>query len=268
MGSVRAVVGLVLLALQAPAGPPATKPIVSVWYRGAPSGTPRLDDLAALRAFGFTTVSWPDELKKGESDLRRFAGIVGLSVDVRSPSAPLTAERALAPTGPADIHVDTVVAADVPALVWRAVAHGSRMIAFDPGTGSEAGWTTATGEPAPWVASARELARQFIFNESLIETLRQGPRVTLPPGAPAGLDVVVLAGDRSWVIIATNTSRDRVRAEVTLPAGIPAALWANLLDGSGMSMLNTPQGPRWALDLQRGEARVYAIDKNAQTHDK
>ncbi|HET9372351.1 MAG TPA: hypothetical protein VFO19_18945, partial [Vicinamibacterales bacterium] len=210
MWSVRVAVGI-LIALQAAAGPSAIRPTVAVWYRGAPAGVPRLDDLAALRAFGFTTVSWPIELKKGEPDLRRFAGIVGLAVDVRDPAPPLTAERALSPTGRVDLHVDTVSAADVPALVWRAVAHGARIIAFDPGAGSEAGWTTATGEPAPWVASAREIARQFTFNESLIETLRPGPRVVLPSGAPSGLDVVLLAGDRSWVMIATNTSRERIR---------------------------------------------------------
>jgi hypothetical protein len=63
------------------------------------------------------------------------------------------------------------------------------------------------------------------------------------------------------VLFATNATRGRVKAIARLPSIVPAALWVNLLDGSQMSMLSQPIGPRWDMDLEAGAARVYVISK-------
>ena len=39
----------------------AAEPVVAVWYRGTPAGTPRLDDLAAIKVAGFNAIAWPPD---------------------------------------------------------------------------------------------------------------------------------------------------------------------------------------------------------------
>jgi hypothetical protein len=239
----------------------AAEPIVSVWYRGSPPGQPRQDDLAIIRALGFNSVTWPTASGGGIADLRRMADIVGVGVQVRSETLPLTAASAMRPHTAVDLPVKEVAAEDMPALVWRAVAHGTHVICFDPGPADGTGLQNAAGRPEPWVQTAKTIARQLSFNAKLFNDLRMGPPVTvLGPASPA-LDVVLLQDERSWVLFATNATRGRVKAIARLPSIVPAALWVNLLDGSQMSMLSQPIGPRWDMDLEAGAARVYVISK-------
>ena len=58
MSVIRALLAVALLCLPLPVS--AAEPVVAVWYRGAPAGTPRQDDLAVIRALGFNGVVWPD----------------------------------------------------------------------------------------------------------------------------------------------------------------------------------------------------------------
>ena len=37
----------------------AADPVVAVWYRGTPAGTPRQEELAVIRALGFGGIAWP-----------------------------------------------------------------------------------------------------------------------------------------------------------------------------------------------------------------
>ena len=77
------VVALLVAAAASPVAPP--EPVVSARYRGSPAGQPRLDDLAAIRAIGFTGVTWPLAQPDRLTELRGMAATVGLAVIVRPP---------------------------------------------------------------------------------------------------------------------------------------------------------------------------------------
>lgn len=239
----------------------AAEPVVSVWYRGTPPGQPRQDDLAIIKALGFQSVTWPSISSAGASDLRRMADLVGVGVQIRPEPEPLTAATAMHPRAAVDISTTDLSTDDMPALVWRAVAHGARIICFDPGPAEGTGLQSAAGKEAPWLGTAKAIARQLTFNAKLFNDIRFGATVSvLGPAAPT-LDVVLMQDERSWVLFATNASKIRVKAIARLPSIVPAAMWVNLLDGSQMSMLAQPVGPRWDLDIEPGGARVYVISK-------
>jgi hypothetical protein len=239
----------------------AAEPVVSVWYRGSPPGQPRQDDLAVIKSMGFLSVTWPSVSTGGAADLRRMADTVGVGVQVRSEPQPLTAALALRPHPTVDVATHDVAAEEIPALVWRAVAHGARVVCFDPGPADGTGLQNAAGRAAPWLQTAKTIARQLSFNAKLFNDLRFGASVSvLGPAAPA-LDVVLMQDERSWVLFATNATKGHVKAIVRLPSMVPAAMWVNLLDGGQMSMLSQPIGPRWDLDLEPGGARIYVISK-------
>lgn len=258
------VLGVVwLLAVGTLAQAPAADPIVSVWYRGTPPGVPREDDLAAIRAQGFTGITWPAAHSAGLPELQRLAREVGLRVAVHAAPVHLTAPDAVRPPAHVDIVISRLGAAEIPALVWRAVAHGARDIAFDPGSspGSGSGLTDKSGRPLAWVAPAAALARQLTFNGRLFAAVTAGPPVSLQAPVPAGVDVVLLETPRAWVLVSTNTARTRITAIAELPKPVAPALWTSLLDGSGMSMLSRPTGPRWTFELEPGEAGIWTIQK-------
>lgn len=259
------VVAVVLMGLtagpaqDAPQSP--TEPYASVWYRGGPDGAPAQDDLATIRALGFTAVTWPREEVEHLAAVRALAARVGLHVvegDAEPGLTPLTALR------PA--HAVTIpVGADPPragALAWRALVRGARVVSFDAGSPTGAGLFAEDGAMRPWVAAAAAVARHLTFNGAVLLDLASGPDVVVVPPRPAGLDIVLLRSDRLWVLSATNTSAERAHAVAELPAGVPAALWVDMLDGTEMSMLNRPAGPRWTFDLDPGAARLYAIDRS------
>jgi hypothetical protein len=239
----------------------AAEPIVSVWYRGSPPGQPRQDDLAVIKALGFLSVTWPSVSTGGAADLRRMADSIGVGVQVRTEPQPLTAASALRPRATVDIATRDLAIEEIPALVWRAIAHGARVVCFDPGPADGTGLQNAAGRAAPWLQAAKTIARQLNFNAKLFTDIRSAPTVSvLGPAAPA-LDVVLLQDERSWVLFATNATKTPVKAIVRLPAIVPAAMWVNLLDGTQMSMLSQPIGPRWDLELEPGGARIYVISK-------
>lgn len=237
------------------------EPVVSVWYRGSPAGQPRLDDLAAIRALGFTGVTWPILQTAGVPELRRMAEIVGLAVVLRSEPRPSGADGTAIPDARVDLPVSGAAAQTVAARAWRAVARGARVLSFDPGQKEGTGLTTADGQTLPWVAPAVAIARQLSANATLVDRLRPGPAVTIGPPAPSGLDVVMLDGESSWIIVATNTGPGRQKVVARLLPGIPYALWVSWLDGTDLSMLSTPAGPRWTFELDSGKALVYIIGK-------
>jgi hypothetical protein len=259
---------LVLFLLPVPVS--AAEPVVAVWYRGMPAGTPRQDDLAVVRALGFNGVAWPAAQRDGVDALRAMAKVVGLQVIVANPPRALDDAAALTPSAHVDIVVTTENAAAVAPLAWRAVAHGARTIAFDAGAPQGAGLTSSDGSMKPWVRDAIGVARQLTANARLVDVLSPGPGVIVAPpaassagaaGAIAGLDVVLLDGDRSWVIVATNLADTPARATVRLPAGAPYAIWVSWIDGSTLAMAGEPPGPRWSLQMEPRSVRVYLIDK-------
>jgi hypothetical protein len=251
-----------LIVQGSPAKPSvAAEPAVSVWYRGSPAGTPREDDLAAIRAQGFGGVVWPASQASGAAGLLEMAGRLGLAVSIHAAPVHLTPTAAMTPPDRIDIVVSHVTPAGIPALVWRAVARGARAIAFDPGVASGPGLMDATGRPLPWVPPAAAIARNLMFNARLFSEVRPGPAVALQAPVPAGVDVVLLETSRAWVLISTNTSAASITAVVDLPPSVAPALWTSLLDGSELSMLSRPIGPRWTFRSGPGEAGVWAIDK-------
>ena len=236
------------------------KPVVSIWYRGTPAGTPKFDDLVAIAAAGFTSVTWPATHIGAVPELQRLARDAGLDVDVVATPRPLTAASA-APAQRVDIATTGLDAAVLPALVWRAVARGARFVAFDGGTAAGPGLTDAKGGTPAWVWPALSMSRVFKGSGELLSQLR--PAVTAPTmisGATRSVHVALLDTPRAWVAIATNLGAAPVRAMVRLPKGVPYATWVNLMDGEAVAMFDESAGPRWDLRLAAGEARVVVID--------
>ena len=250
------------IAALMPALASAAEPVVSVWYRGNPAGTPRQSDLGAIRALGFTGVTWPRTSASGVDELIRLAGLVGLKVVIADgPPAPIDGRAALRPANRVDIAVASATPGMISALAWRAVAHGGRVIAFDGGTRTGAGLEEPNGALKPWARAAISVSRQLTANANLANAMKPGPGLIFTPAPPPGLDVVLLDADRSWVIVATNTSGSPVSSRVRLPAGTPYALWVSWLEGSPLAMISEPAGPRWMLAMEPRSARVYIIDK-------
>jgi hypothetical protein len=242
------------------AGVVPADPLVSVWYRGTPAGVPRQDDLVAIRALGFSGVTWPHMSTAAALALRQMAEVAGLTVVIRETPVPLTAASALAPPEYVDVDAAGTPAVEIAPVVWRAIAHGAHVISFDAGLPEGDGLRDRRGGTPGWVSPARAIARQVAFNGNLVAAFRRGPAVTTEAALP-GLDLTVLDAGRPWVLVATNASRDRVRGVATLSPAIPYAPWVNLLDGSTMSMLNQSTGPKWRFDLEPWGVRVYVIDK-------
>ena len=247
--------------IQSPSPVATSEPIVTVWYRGTPAGTPRQDELAIIRAIGFSSITWPVSQSSALATLKTMAESVGLKVIVADAPKSATAES----VGTASERVDFVVtpqnATVLTPMAWRAVAHGARVIAFDSGSSTGAGLENPDRSLKSWVTAAQGVARQFDVNGRLIQALRPGPFLMMTPDTVPGLDVVMLDADRSWVLIATNTSNVAVSATVRLPAGAPYAIWADLLDNASLAMAGEAAGPRWNLKMDPYLARVYVIDK-------
>jgi len=250
---------LCLLVLPAVAG---AQVLSSVWYRGMPSGVPRYADLEAIKANGFTAVTWPLQHVNGAEEIQRMASRLGLTVVVRSESVPLTFALAEQGESKVDVWVTRTPRSEWTSLVWRAVAHGARVVSFDAGLPTGTGMWDESG-PLDWVPLASALGRQFTTNGSLLNSLKRGPTVSIDP-PDAFLDVSLLENTRSWVIIATNASSTTGRSIDTysvFPAAVPAAEWLSLFDGNMMSMLYRATGSRWHVRLGPGEAKVFVIDK-------
>ena len=213
-GGLRAALTAAFVALATPAF--ADTPIVSVWYRGSPAGQPRLDDLAAIKALGFTGVTWPGDATAGVPELRRMAEIVGLTVVLRPERRVMRAETTPVPPTHVDLPVSDALASSIPARAWRAVARGARVLSFDHGEPFGTGTTGRGGQTPSWVAPAVAIARQLSANARLVDQLRPGPSVTIEPSV-SGVEVVLLDGGASWVIVATNTGAGTQKTEARLP---------------------------------------------------
>ena len=240
---------------------PVVDPIVTIWYRGTPAGTPKQEELNVIRALGFVAVTWPASQTKAVDTLKKMAATAGLQVTVADPPTPATAESVLAGSERVDFVVTPQNVAALTPLAWRAIAHGARVIGFDGGATTGAGLENFDRSLRAWVPAARGISRQFTANNRLIQVLRPGPGLVVTPESVPGMDVVMLDANRSWMLVATNTSSAPVAATVRLPAGAPYALWADLLDASTLAMAGEAAGPRWNLKLDANGTRVYLIDK-------
>ncbi len=240
-----------------------TRTRASLWYRGVPAGEPRQADLDAISAAGFSAVTWPTLFVRRALDLRRMADRAGLEVVIRTESVPVTPESALAGEHYADIAITSTPTRLFPSLLWRSVAHGARIVSFDPGVKEGSGLLDSSGKPPAWVGGASAVAHQLAVNAVMVDTFSAGPAAKVDPPI-AGLDVVMIDAGRSWVLIATNTAAagtPPADTYVFLPRGVPSAEWLNLFDGSTIAMLHQPTGPRWHIVLGPGDVRVYAIGK-------
>lgn len=200
-------------------------------------------------------------MSAGANELKRLAAIVGLKVIVADRPVVLNGLTALKPAERVDVAVPVSGSGAMVPLVWRAVANGARVIAFDSGAAVGAGLELRDRSLRPWARTARAIARQLTANANLVDIMRTGPEVTVTPRHAPDLDVVMLDGDRSWVIVATNTSATKVASAVRLPKGTPYALWVSWLEGPPLAMISEPAGPRWMLSLGPRSAAVYIIDK-------
>lgn len=199
----------------------------------------------------------------GSRELVYMVERAGLEMVLRAETPPLTPERATVGNTYVDLLAPQTAPRLFPSLVWRAVAHGSRVISFDAGVKEGTGLVDESGKPPAWLPAASAVARQLSSHAVMIDTFSQGPPVKIDPPV-ANLDVKLLDAVRSWVIIATNTAAPGTKPADTfvfLPKGVPPAEWLNLFDGTTISMLRQPTGPRWHIVLGPGDVRVFAIGK-------
>jgi hypothetical protein len=159
-------------------------------------------------------------------------------------------------TAAGEAAADATVVADRPAalapLVWRAFGRGARAIAFRRAAGPD---STA------WNDAVASIRRQFDINGALLAQCRPGPAVRIEGVAPAGVEIALLEAQRTWIVVATNTSAQPARVDAVLPPAVPYAMWLNLLDGSSMAMLEQTAGPRWRFDIAARGVKTYVIDK-------
>jgi len=242
---------------------PPVKPLVSVWYRGTPAGTPLATELAVIRALGFGGVVWPAPPagQPSANPIVALAEAAGLTLTRAAAPQPATPQSVLEPPARVDLIASGPDVGALTALAWRAVAHGARSLAFDGGGEHGAGLENPDRSLKPWARAAIDVARQFSANPRLIASLAPGPGLITTPDLAPALDVVMLDAGRAWAVIATNTSNAQVTATVRLPAGTPYAIWLDVLDGSTLAMNGEAAGPRWNLKLAAHAAHVYVIDK-------
>ncbi len=190
-----------------------------------------------------------------------MAGTVGLQVLVEPEDASSEGSVVTRSAERLRVRVDRAAASDLPALVWSAVASGARLISFDAHQRDSHGLAEANGQERAWVRPAVMLARQLTANAVLFDQIQPGPAVVFESARPPGVAVALFNTPRAWVLIATNTAAVSAHLVARFPATVRYALWVSLLDSSNMSMLSEPAGPRWTVDLARGAAAVYLIDR-------
>ena len=234
----------------------AAEPTVSVWYRGSPAGQPDSDDLARIRARGFSAITWPSAYSSGLAELRRRAATVDLQVFVAADAGAAAAEPIIRRPGRLELRVRQLDASQLPAETWKAIAEDVQTIVFDPGDAEG-----TAGLSLAWVDTAIQLARQVSANAAVFEELEPASPLQFETTLPSGVRVGLFETLRSWVIIATNTTASSAHVVARLPADVPYAIWVSLVDASTVAMLDQPAGPRWAFDIAAGGARVYLIDK-------
>jgi hypothetical protein len=250
-------VAIVMMVIDGPSGPAiAAERVAAVVYRGTPAGVPQLNDLAAIRALGFSAVLWPSRFQNRSQAVREMGMTVGLEVIVASDAAPL------APSDGRITRIDVSESVMTEARAWRALQEGARIVAFDSGSREGAGLDDGAGGIRSWVAPARAFARQLAANAALFDSVVAQPPVQVEPDN-RDVRVSLFKADRSWMLVATNTSLRAARLTGRLPAGVPAALWISLLDGSGMSMPESTAGPTWTFEIDAGAALVYVIDRSS-----
>src|SRR5713101_3404707 len=123
-------VPVLLSILQSPVAL-GSPPIVSICYRGQPASVPRADDLAVIRAQGFSAVTWPAANLANIGTLARLAHQADLTVIMPADSTSLTADSALRGDESVEVPVQKIPAASVAPLLWRALGHGTRVISLD-----------------------------------------------------------------------------------------------------------------------------------------
>lgn len=238
-----------------------TEPRLGLWYRGQPPGRANAADLTAIRAAGFTVVIWPASQASGVAEAARLAADAGLAFIERVAPVPLTPEAARHPNTTVDIVPARGSSAAISPLIWRAIAHGARDVAFDAGAASARILTGRDGQPA-WLSTIGEISRQIRINGKLfVQSAPASDQPKIDAPVSAAVDIVLLSAGRAWVLVATNTSETRRRVTAHLPPAVPYAIWLNLLNGDTLAMLSEPPGPRWTFELEGWGTRIYVIDK-------
>ena len=245
----------------------AADPVVSLWYRGVPAGTPRIDDLIVIHGAGLPSITWPQNQTAHLMELRSLALKAGLDVIVRT-AQPFTVTTASPPVRiaqPEEIDLSMSVtqtrAAQMPAIIWNEIAHGARVVSLDPQP--PAGfvrWTDDAGLRA-WGRAAGVVGKDVSRLGSLIASFKPGPKVIFESALPASVDFAFLDAGRSWAIVATNRSAIKQSVKVHLPKDVAAAEWMNLLTSTVVAMVAKTDGPRWTCALEPWQAKVLVIDK-------
>jgi hypothetical protein len=245
----------------------AVDAVVSVWYRGVPAGTPRPQDLQAIRALGLQSITWPDRQTAGLRDVRTMALAAGLDVIVRAEPSRTAASGAAMSHARQPERVDIAVPAsplrakELSAIVWRAIAHGAREISLDPKLmGTSVRWAedATLGE---WGRAAGAVARDVSRSATLISALRADARIGFDSHVPPGTDIAFFNAGRSWAIIATNRSAVPATVQLHLPKEVAVAEWTNLLTATIVAMVAKSDGPHWTCTLEPWQAKVLVIDK-------
>ena len=231
-------------------------PRVAIWYGGTPAGVPVQDELALVRAMGFSAIVWPGANAERTRELERMAAVVGLAV-----ITPAEAGRE-----PGRWHDEAPAGASLAlmqARVWLAIADGARVVTFDGRTPTGAGIVDGSGKPASWVATALAINRQITANLELFGRLTPAADIDVgidvSPGSAAR--VALLDGGRAWVLVAANPAPVGSAVVARFPKAVPYGPWVSLIDGSEMVMRDLPGHREYQVTLEAGAARVYVVDK-------
>jgi hypothetical protein len=249
----RATLVVALACLWWPSSAIAAERVAAVWYAGDSAGVPLLDDLARIRALGFTAVVWPARLAQRIPDVRAMADAVDLILVVEpARDSPASSKvRRLDVSG---------TSADLTARAWRAIQDGIQVVAFDARQTAGAGLEDDSGALRPWVMMARDFARQLAGNAALLDAIALEATLSVEP-ADSPVHVSLFRAPKAWLLIATHSGRESATFLTRVPPSVPPALWISLLDGSGMSMLRDASGVSWRAALAPGHALVYAINR-------
>lgn len=249
---------IVLAGLLAVAAAAGAEPVVAVWYRGSPAGQPNADDLARIRARGFSWIVWPSTYDSALEELRRRATAIGLQVIVAPDLPAAEGEPVARRPGRIEFEARLLAPSSLPAEAWNAIFEDVQTLVFDPGdTEGTAGISGA------WADLAVAVSRQLSANPAIFDEIEPAAALALETRPLAGVRVRLFETRRAWVVAATNTAASSTHVVARLPVDVPYAIWVSLIDGSTIAMLDQPSGPRWAFDIGPGQALVYLIDKRA-----
>ena len=232
--------------------PPAAQELggfmpVGVRYRPARNAATQRRDLEEMRRLHFTVVAvlrsdkqaaelhYIDRMLAGAPYSRIDAATAGVASVIAAADGPETTARA-----------------------WSALARGARVILFGD-------WTVLQRNQAAKEAAAG-FAEAVVRNATLYAPMR--PRVktgvTVSP-QPGDVRAAMLESPDALLVIAINDASTPRKAVLTLASDVPEAIWQNMITGTTLSFVTTPEGSTYTRTFAPKEVVVLMINKRVRS---